>query len=221
MDTADGNITSQIVVTSSLPASSKPAGTYSIVYTASDTAGNRVSVTRTVTLRDVTKPQLRLYGYETLEYVRASPWIDPGFSAVDAVDGDVASSVIISNLAQLNASAFGSEVQLVYSVKDKANNIATVTRTVVVIEKLDPSPSSDASSSSSTASSLSSASITLLVILILLVIAVVVCLIALRRRSRGHSRVDAAVSPAGSAALILPKVDLQENVLYETWSPDK
>ncbi|MFY0675499.1 MAG: DUF5011 domain-containing protein, partial [Bacteroidia bacterium] len=84
---------------------------------------------------DMTAPTLTLVGptVETIE-VHTS-WVDSGFTAIDLVDGDVASSVVV------NSSLDTAEVGIYtveYKVSDASGNTATATRTIEVIDSTDP-----------------------------------------------------------------------------------
>ena len=81
-------------------------------------------------LGDAVPPQITLIGEPTLEIPAGSAFNDPGASAMDNVDGDISSSIIV--LSTLNAAVVGTYT-LTYSVSDAAGNeAAPVSRTVRV-----------------------------------------------------------------------------------------
>ena len=129
-DDVDGNITSSI--TSSGTVNTSLAGTYTIEYSVSDTAGNSASVTRTVIINippDITAPVITLTGSSTINLNLGATFTDPGATATDNVNGNITSSITAAG--SVNPSTAGTYT-IVYSVSDTAGNSASVTRTVVV-----------------------------------------------------------------------------------------
>jgi len=102
------------------------AGSYTLTYSATDTSGNTATATRTVIVADTTPPVITVVGDESISIVQGSPFIDPGVSATDTVDGSVA--VVTTGTV---GTALGSYT-LTYTATDVAGNSATATRTVVV-----------------------------------------------------------------------------------------
>ncbi len=81
-------------------------------------------------LGDAIPPQLTLNGETTLEIPAGSAFQDPGATAIDNIDGDISSSVII--VSTLNATIVGTYT-VTYSVSDQAGNTAQpVSRTIRV-----------------------------------------------------------------------------------------
>ncbi|MBI3141613.1 MAG: DUF5011 domain-containing protein, partial [Bacteroidetes bacterium] len=78
---------------------------------------------------------LTLYGalVDTIEVF--GTWTEPGYKAEDLVDGDITGSVTVSN--PLKATVVGTYV-IGYGVADSANNTATASRTVVVVDVTSP-----------------------------------------------------------------------------------
>jgi VCBS repeat-containing protein len=77
---------------------------------------------------DSTPPTLTLRGEPTINLVIDSPFADPGATAVDDVDGDVSSRIVVSG--SVNTAMLGTYV-LTYAVSDLSGNAAApVTRTV-------------------------------------------------------------------------------------------
>jgi subtilisin-like proprotein convertase family protein len=135
IDNVDGNITASVSVDSSA-VNTSIAGSYSVTYDVSDTAGNdAATVTRTVNVTaapDTTAPTITLSGSNPLIILEGSAYSEPGYSASDNVDGNISSSVSINSSA-VNTSVIGS-YSVTYDVSDAAGNVATtVTRTVNVI----------------------------------------------------------------------------------------
>lgn len=86
------------------------------------------------TERDNEKPVISLIGDNPLIIYKNSEYKEPGFKAVDNLDGDITSNVSIEGLKKLNTSKIG-EYEITYSVKDKANNESSVVRKIIVKEK--------------------------------------------------------------------------------------
>ena len=120
-DAVDGSII--VVTTGSV---GRDAGTYLITYSASDTAGNTATATRTVVVADTTAPVVILVGPASVSHEQGTPFTDPGASAMDAVDG---------SLAVITAGSVGTGVgtyTLTYTATDNAGNSASASRTVIV-----------------------------------------------------------------------------------------
>ena len=65
-------------------------GAYTLTYDFTDDQGGlAIPVTRTVNVSDTTPPTINLVGGETLKHAVGQPFADPGFSAMDIVDGEV------------------------------------------------------------------------------------------------------------------------------------
>ena len=74
-------------------------GTYTVSYGYTDTDGNPApTVTRKIVVTDQTPPVITLVGGEIWEHQIGNRWVDPGYAAMDAVDGNV--DVINSYLAK-------------------------------------------------------------------------------------------------------------------------
>ena len=134
-DNVDGNITANVSVNSSA-INTGVVGSYQVTYDVSDTAGNAaITVIRTVTVTagaDTTAPVIVLLGNNPLEITLGNAYSEPGYSAIDNVDGDITASVSVDSSA-VNTSTIGS-YSVIYTVSDAAGNAATsVTRTVNVV----------------------------------------------------------------------------------------
>lgn len=122
-DAVDGTVT----VTKSGTVNSNAVGSYSIVYSARDNAGNTATKTRTVIVSDQTAPVITITGANPTTVAQGSTFTDPGATATDAVDG----AVVITKTGMVNTSVIGT-YSITYSAKDKVNNTTTATRTVYV-----------------------------------------------------------------------------------------
>ena len=131
IDDVDGDLTAQITSTSDVDTST--AGSYTVTYSVSDTAGNAAaSVTRTVSVAepDLVAPTITVSGDNPLNLTVGATFSDPGASATDDVDGDLTSS--ISTTSDVDTSVAGSYT-VTYSVSDAAGNATSATRTVTVV----------------------------------------------------------------------------------------
>ncbi len=125
-DDHDGTLT---VVTSGSVDTNK-AGTYTITYTATDSAGNKATKTRTVIVKapaagDTTPPVITLIGPSELTINKGVYYTDPGANATDNLDGDVEVKVT----GNIDFSKPGTYT-LTYTATDSAGNVATKKRTI-------------------------------------------------------------------------------------------
>ena len=132
IDAVDGDI--EVVITGQVNAD--VVGSYTLVYSATDSAGNRASIPRTVHVLDVTAPVISLIGEASITLNHPANYVEQGASASDAVNGDI--DVVITG--QVNAQTIGTYT-LTYSATDAAGNSATATRTVNVIDVTPPAVS--------------------------------------------------------------------------------
>ena len=131
-DNADGTITGSVVVTGTVDVST--LGAYTLTYTSTDLSGNVAQTTRTVTVvvvasNDTTAPVITLTG-GNITLTEGDLWVEPGFTALDAVSGDLTDSVVVSGAVN---TAVPGPYTVTYSVSDEAGNITTATRTVTVV----------------------------------------------------------------------------------------
>jgi len=127
VDDVDGNVT----VTGSGAVDTTMVGTYTITYSATDTAGNTATATRTVNVvatPDTTAPVITVIGDNPATVMQFSAYTDAGATAIDNIDG----TVTVTTTSDVNASQVGSYT-VTYSATDGAGNTATKTRTVTVI----------------------------------------------------------------------------------------
>ncbi len=115
---------------SALPDRSGPfgLGVHTIVWTATDGAGNTASADQTVTVLDRTPPIVTLLGDDPVILAVGDGFSDPGARATDRVDGDVAVSV-----GGRVDTAVAGEYTLVYSARDGSGNIGQASRRVRIV----------------------------------------------------------------------------------------
>ena len=127
-DNEDGDLTSQIIITGSVD--SNTLGVYSIIYSVTDSDGNTTSLTRFVNVIDTTKPVINLLGDREITLNLGQLYNEQGATAIDNLDGDISSSIIISgNVDHNNAGIYF----IRYDVSDSSGNQAdAVYRSVYV-----------------------------------------------------------------------------------------
>ncbi len=87
---------------------------------------------------DRVPPEITLQGENPLILEEGTPYIEPGFTATDNVDGDVSGQVQVLGVVNVNVPG---TYQLTYTVSDAAGNRATpATRTVTVTPKPEEEP---------------------------------------------------------------------------------
>ncbi len=126
-DDEDGDLTSSIVTKSTV--NTARIGTYAVTYSVSDAAGNAAAETRTVVVAANTKPVITLNGSSPVKIVVGSAYVDAGATAMDAEDGDLTSSIVVTSTVK--TTRVGS-YRVTYSVTDSNGGTARVTRIVTV-----------------------------------------------------------------------------------------
>ena len=111
-------------------------GVYEITYTLNG-HGKPVSAVRTVTVADITAPTVTLLGKSLVEVDYLSDYEEPGFEAVDDIDGDITETVAraltdVSDTDENGVKAMGKYYTYTYTATDKAGNAAEATRTLYV-----------------------------------------------------------------------------------------
>lgn len=134
-DNVDGNISSSVSVSGTVNAGIQ--GSYTLTYRVTDAAGNQaLAVTRTVNVVDTGAPSITLNGANPLLHQLQTAYTDPGATAIDAVDGNLTSSIVAAG--SVNANTAGTYT-LTYNVTDSQGNAAaTVTRSVIVADRVPP-----------------------------------------------------------------------------------
>ena len=120
------------VTYSQAPGTLFPVGTTTVTATATNSCGT-ANCSFTVTVVDNTPPTITLAGANPMTVECHGTFVDPGASAADNCPGAV--PVSVSGAVDVNA--VGSYV-LTYSATDANSNVATVTRTVNVVDTTKP-----------------------------------------------------------------------------------
>ncbi|MBG30855.1 MAG: hypothetical protein CMI31_12755 [Opitutae bacterium] len=137
------DITAGITASYNFDAQTSPPGTYSIIYLATDAAGNEATIARTVTIVDTTDPVITLTnpflggeGFDPMfiDLGTAVSYSDPGATALDSFDGDISTSITIDDGAKtaLDQGTVG-EFSIRYDVLDAAGNSATAYRYITIL----------------------------------------------------------------------------------------
>ena len=127
-DDRDGGV--NVIISGTVDTSA--IGSYTIVYRATDSAGNTTTRTRTVNVTnapDTTAPIITLTGATTITIQVGQDFNDPGFAAFDDRDGVI--NVTITGLDSVDTSKAG-EYIILYTATDSAGNTITEQRTILV-----------------------------------------------------------------------------------------
>lgn len=100
-----------------------------LTYTVSDASGNTATAQRHVTICDIVAPVITLNGYAETYVPLGGSYADPGYTAIDDVDGDLTASVVLAG--SVDTGTLGTYT-VNYTVTDQAGNTATATREVKV-----------------------------------------------------------------------------------------
>ncbi len=100
-----------------------------VYYTVKDSSGNETTVQRPIIRTDITPPVITLKGDASITINAGSAYEEPGYTAIDNIDGDITDQVEISGSVNIYHAA---TYTLIYSVTDSHGNTATAERTVVV-----------------------------------------------------------------------------------------
>jgi hypothetical protein len=139
-DVRDGNLHDSVKVTGG-PIVTTVAHRDTLIYTVSDKAGNTTVLKRIIVIIpvkpgvDTIAPDLQLKGASSIQIAIGSVYTDPGWTAIDNVDGDVASKVKVTELFGKPlpvVTTVQTTYNLVYTVTDSAGNTATVSREVKI-----------------------------------------------------------------------------------------
>jgi hypothetical protein len=125
---------SPTLITNNSSVNTNVTGTYTLIYTAIDDAGNSKTSTRFVNVVDTTPPVITLNGANYIFVELGSTYTDAGASASDNYDASVS---VTDNSALVNTNV-ENVYTITYSASDLAGNTATKTRTVNVSDTTSP-----------------------------------------------------------------------------------
>jgi peptidoglycan/xylan/chitin deacetylase (PgdA/CDA1 family) len=102
-----------------------------VIYTVTDSSGNKTIVERQLNYKDEIAPVISLTGGTSIALNPGKDFVDPGYTATDECDGDLTSSVKVEG--SVNGHKYGTYT-LTYSVSDSKGNKAEVKRTVRIAD---------------------------------------------------------------------------------------
>lgn len=105
-----------------------------VIYQVTDSSGNTTEVRRTIHYSDPIPPELTLKGEGSVTIPIGSGFTDPGYTALDNVDGDLTSQVQVSGSVKVYIPG---TYTITYTVSDASGNVTTVTRNVSVVPPTD------------------------------------------------------------------------------------
>ena len=126
-DACDKLISDRIVTTLNISIPGEQTVTYSV----SDSSGNTFEAIYTVYVVDTQSPVITLIGDAEVVIDCGGTYIDEGATASDVCDGNLTGSIAIAN--SVDTSKPGNYT-VNYHVVDSASNVATVTRTVTILD---------------------------------------------------------------------------------------
>ncbi|MBR3199033.1 MAG: polysaccharide deacetylase family protein [Bacilli bacterium] len=103
-----------------------------IIYSVTDTSGNKTKIIRKLIYQDKTKPEITLNGGDNATLYVGTAYKEQGAKAIDNCDGDLTKE--IKQTGSVDSNKVG-KYTITYTVKDKAGNETTLTRTVNIINK--------------------------------------------------------------------------------------
>ncbi len=106
----------------------------SILYWVEDSSGNRAEAIRSFQ-KDTVAPVLTLLGNETVTLPAGIDYLEPGFTAIDNVDGDITNKVQIQGAIDIYTPG---TYTVTYTVTDSFHNTTTVVRTVIIEKATQP-----------------------------------------------------------------------------------
>ncbi len=128
-DACSANVT--VVVTGSV--NPNATGNYTLTYTATDSAGQSTSVTRTVNVVDTTVPVITLTGDAVITVQCHTPYTDQGAVANDSCAGPLTATTT----GTVNVTTPGTYI-ITYTAADPSGNTASASRTVQVVDTFAP-----------------------------------------------------------------------------------
>ena len=139
IDDVDGDISLNLAIDSSA-VDTDTAGNYTVTYDVTDAAGNAATtVERTVSVvADTTAPVITLLGDDPQIITVGGAYTELGATAVDDIDGDISSDIVIDSSAVDTATA--ANYTVTYNVTDAAGNAATTVSRVVSVRSPPPPP---------------------------------------------------------------------------------
>ncbi len=126
-DNVDGDITDRVV---------REVGSDAVLYSVTDSSGNRTEAVRHLYYYDPLPPTLTLHGDAEITITAGEPFEEPGWTAEDNADGDLTDAVTVIGTVDPYASG---EYVLTYTVEDTSRNFTSAVRRIIV----EPKPQQD------------------------------------------------------------------------------
>ena len=119
------------------PVGTLTPGEYQITYTATDSAGNTSTATRTVVVRtNPDAPILELTGEATITLNYGDAYVEPGYTAKD-IDGNPLNTASATVTGEINPNKLGRQI-LLYNFSHNGHAARTLKRTVYVVDIAKP-----------------------------------------------------------------------------------
>lgn len=131
----DSSVDGSISVTATGTVSTSTIGTYTIIYSATDSALNTATTSRSVIVRDTIPPVITLNGASTINLNVGNTYTELGATATDTING----SINVTTTGSVNTNVAGTYT-IIYSATDLSTNSASSTRTVNVAATPAPAP---------------------------------------------------------------------------------
>lgn len=131
--TATDDVDASVTVITSGAVNTAVPGTYIIVYSATDNAGNNATEIRTIEVSDVIAPVITITGDINIALNIGDTYTEQGATATDDVDG----TATVTTSGAVNTALPGTYI-ITYSATDNAGNNSTVDRTIVVSDVTAP-----------------------------------------------------------------------------------
>lgn len=131
-DNCDGDITDRVIVSGEID--SDCVGEYILIYTITDTFGNKDVAQRIICYVDTEAPQIIFDGGSDITHEVGTAYQD-NYTATDNYDGDLTEQVVVNG--RVNPNKIGTYT-ITYEVKDSSGNVATAIKTVHVQDSIAP-----------------------------------------------------------------------------------
>lgn len=106
-----------------------------LVYTVADSSGNIATAFRELNFDDPVPPELTLNGSGEEMLCLGWPYEEPGYSALDNLDGDITDKVVVEGTVDVHTEG---SYPITYTVTDTYGNTSTIVRTVTVQKGYQP-----------------------------------------------------------------------------------
>jgi len=133
IDSIDGDISKKVSINGKVY--TNIPGVYTLTYKITNTSGISKTLTRRVVVvaKNVGQITLTLNGSDSYSIAFGSKFVEPGYKAIDSIDGDITNKVVITGSVNTNVAGTYS---IVYKVTNSTGVTKSVTRKVVVTRDL-------------------------------------------------------------------------------------